>query len=83
MIRMNNRLVTLMYSKASRSRKKSKAGSVQYRSSNNRLQLVFTFGGKRHFLSTGLSDTPYNRKLVQDKALEIERDIQYGELVLS
>lgn len=68
-----------MYSKASRNRKKSKVGSVQYRSSNNRLQLVFTFGGKRHFLSTGLSDTPYNRKLVQDKALEIERDIQYGE----
>jgi integrase len=40
---------------------------------------VFRFEGKRHFISTGLSDTPYNRKLVQDRALEIERDIQYGE----
>lgn len=36
-------------------------------------------GGKRHFLSIGLADTPFNRKLAQDKALEIERDIQYGE----
>jgi hypothetical protein len=63
----------------SRSRKKAKNGSVQIRSSNNRLQLVFTFGGKRYFVSTGLGDTPYNRKQTQDKALEVERDIAYGE----
>lgn len=68
-----------MYSKSSNGRKRSKFGSVQYRISNNRLQLVFRFEGKRYFLSTGLSDTPYNRKLAQDRALEIERDIQYGE----
>ncbi len=63
----------------SRSRKKSKTGSAQIRSSNNRLQIVFTFGGKRYFISTGLSDTPYSRKQAQDKALEVGRDIAYGE----
>jgi integrase len=63
----------------SRNRKKSKAGSAQIRSSNGRLQLVFTFEGKRYFVSTGLSDTPYSRKQAQDKALEVERDIAYGE----
>ena len=63
----------------SRNRKKSKNGRVQIRNSNNRLQLVFTFEGKRHFISTGLGDTPYNRKQAQDKALEIERDIAYGQ----
>lgn len=40
---------------------------------------MFTFGGQRRFLSLGLSDTPCYRKLAQDRALEIERDIQYGE----
>lgn len=65
-----------------RKRKKAKAGTVRVRSSNNRLQLVFTFEGKRHFVSTGLSDTPFNRKQAQDKALEIERDIAYGKFRL-
>jgi integrase len=70
-----------MQSKNPRDRKraKSKSGTVQIRCSNDRLQLVFTFGGQRRFLSLGLSDTPYHRKLAQDRALEIERDIQYGE----
>ena len=67
-----------MFSKPKHQRK-SKAGSVQIKLSNNRLQLVFSFGGKRHYLSLGLTDTPYNRKQAQDKAFEIERDIQYGE----
>jgi hypothetical protein len=58
---------------------KAKPGTVQIRCSNGRLQLVFRFGGKRYFISLGLSDTSYHRKLAQDKALEIERDIQYGE----
>jgi hypothetical protein len=62
-----------------RSREKSRTGSAQVRSSNNRLQIVFTFEGKRYFISTGLSDTPYSRKQAQDKALEVERDIAYGE----
>ncbi len=58
---------------------KAKPGTVQIRCCNERLRLVFRFGGKRHFLALSLSDTPYHRKLAQDKALEIERDIQYGE----
>jgi integrase len=60
-------------------RKKAKIGSVQVKVSNNRLQLVFSFEEKRHYLSMGLPDTPYNRKQVQEKGFEIERDIQYGQ----
>lgn len=59
-------------------RKKAKTNSVQVRSSNNRLQLVFSFKGKRYFVSTGLGDSPYNRKQAYDKAFEVERDIDYG-----
>ena len=61
-----------------RTLKKAKSGSVRIRNSNDRLQLVFTFAKKRYFISTGLSDIPYHRKLAQDKALEVERDIAYG-----
>lgn len=50
-------------------------GSVQIKSSNNRLQLVFSFGGKRHYLSTGFPDTPQYQKLAKMKASEIEKDI--------
>ncbi|WP_416670425.1 Arm DNA-binding domain-containing protein [Egbenema bharatensis] len=63
----------------SRQRKKSKAGSIQVKVSNNRLQLVFSFGGKRHYLSLGVADTPFNRKQAQDRAFEIQKDIEYGQ----
>lgn len=66
-----------MYSRNNRNR--SKVGSVQIKISNNRLQLVFRHGGKRHYISTGFADTPLNRKLVQEKAFQIQRDIEYGE----
>jgi len=56
---------------------KAPKGSVQIKSSNNRLQLVFSFGGKRHYLSTGYPDTPQYRKLAKMKASEIEKDILY------
>jgi integrase len=56
---------------------KANKGSVQVKSSNSRLQLVFSFGGKRHYLSTGYPDTPQYRKLAQMKATEIEKDILY------
>lgn len=56
---------------------KASKGSVQIKSSNNRLQLVFSFGGKRHYLSTGYPDTPQHRKLAKMKASEIEKDILY------
>lgn len=52
-------------------------GTVKVKSSNGRLQLVFTHGGKRHYLSTGLLDTPTNQRLAQIKAGEIEKDILY------
>jgi integrase len=64
---------------ATKKRKKAKSGSVKVKASNNRLQLVFTWEGKRHYLSLGLTDNPYNRKLAQDKAFEIQRDIDYGQ----
>ena len=67
-----------MYSQNSK-RQKAKTGSVQVKNSNNRLQLTFTHGGKRHYISLGVTSTPLNRKLAKDKAFEIERDIQYGE----
>lgn len=52
---------------------------MQVKVSNNRLQLVFSFGGKRHYLSLGLTDTQYNHKQARDKAFEIQRDIEYGQ----
>lgn len=64
---------------ARKSSRKAKSGSVQVKISNNRLQLVFSHGGKRHYFSTGLTDSPLHRKLAQDKAFQIQRDIEYGE----
>ncbi|MEO0373030.1 MAG: tyrosine-type recombinase/integrase [Cyanobacteria bacterium P01_A01_bin.17] len=57
------------------SRKKALKGSVQVKSSHSRLQLVFSYGGKRHYISTGLADSVTNRKLAELKAKEIEKDI--------
>jgi hypothetical protein len=66
-----------MYSKSSG--RKATAGSIKVKDSNNRLQLVFTYGGKRHYISLGLTNTPINRKLAQEQAFQIQRDIEYGE----
>jgi integrase len=66
-----------MYS--TKHRRKAKPGSVQIKLSNGRLQLVFSFGGRRRYISTGLRDTPFNRMQAQQKALEVERDINYGQ----
>ncbi|MEC4985244.1 MAG: DUF3596 domain-containing protein [Oscillatoria sp. PMC 1068.18] len=52
-------------------------GSVSVISSNNRLQLRFSYAGKRHYVSTGLTDTPVNQQLAQLKAAQIEEDILY------
>lgn len=62
-----------MYSKTSTGR--TSKGSVSLLSSNGRLQLRFSYGGKRHYFSTGLADTPANRKLAELRASEIEKDI--------
>ena len=58
-----------------KSRPKASKGTVQIKTSNQRLQLVFSFGGKRHYLSTGFTDTKANRKLAEMKAKQIELDI--------
>ncbi|MEG3438729.1 DUF3596 domain-containing protein [Pannus brasiliensis CCIBt3594] len=54
---------------------KAAKGSVRLKISNNRIQLVFTVAGKRHYLSTGLMDTPSNRRVAERKAALIEDDI--------
>ncbi len=54
---------------------KAAKGSVRLKISNNRIQLVFTVAGKRHYLSTGLMDTPSNRRVAERKAAPIEDDI--------
>jgi integrase len=59
--------------------RQAKTGKVGIRNSNERLQLVFTYGGKRHFVSLGLSNSPVNQVLAQEKAFQIQRDIEYGE----
>lgn len=55
--------------------KKSSKGSVVVFNSHDRLQLRFRFGGKRHYISLGLSDTHINRRFAELKAAEIEQDI--------
>ena len=65
-----------MYS-PNQGRKKAPKGSVRVKNSNDRLQLVFSYGGKRHYISTGLTDSPTTRKLADLKAKEIEKDILY------
>ncbi|WP_039727713.1 Arm DNA-binding domain-containing protein [Leptolyngbya iicbica] len=55
---------------------KAVKGSVQVKPSNNRLQLVFSYQGKRRYISTGYADTPRNRKVVQRKAAILEDDIE-------
>ncbi|BAY20270.1 phage integrase family protein [Calothrix sp. NIES-2100] len=57
---------------------KALKGNVQVISSNNRLQLRFSFAGKRHYLSMGLPDTIVNRKAAEAKARQIELDILSG-----
>jgi integrase len=40
-------------------------GSAQIKSSNDRLQLVFSYAGKRRYLSLGMRDTPLNRRVAE------------------
>jgi Arm DNA-binding domain len=42
---------------------KASKGSVQIKNSNGRIQLVFSYSGRRHYLSTGLTDTPVGSPL--------------------
>ncbi|KGF71704.1 integrase [Neosynechococcus sphagnicola sy1] len=60
-------------------RRQAARGTVRVDECNGSLRLVWSYGGKRYFFSLGLNDSPYHRKLAQDKALEIQRDIGIGE----
>ena len=66
-----------MYNK--KNPKKLKRGAVKIKVSRYSLQLVFSYEGRRFYLSPGLRDTPYERKKAQDIAFELERDIDYGQ----
>ena len=57
--------------------RKASKGSVQIKTSNSRLQLVFSYDGKRHYLSLGLSDDKINRRVAEAKAMLIESDIRF------
>jgi hypothetical protein len=41
--------------KTQMSQRKASKGTVQIKNSNERLQLVFSYTGKRHYLSTGFT----------------------------
>jgi integrase len=56
-------------------RHKASKGSVKIKVSNDRLQLVFSYVGKRHYLSLGFPDRKTNRRLAEAKAHQIELDI--------
>ncbi len=64
-----------MHSKTSSG--KANKGTVQIKICSDRIQLVFRFGGKRYYLSTGLLDMPANRKVAEFKAKEIEKDMLF------
>lgn len=50
---------------------------VKIKTSNKRLQLVYSYQGKREYISLGLSDTAVNQRLAELKAAEIEQDFLY------
>lgn len=70
---------------------KGKKGSVQFKNTKGRLQIVFSYPievdgevqRKRFYISTGFEDTPLNRQRVGDTVKMIQRDIDYGEVDLS
>ncbi|MEO1391082.1 MAG: DUF3596 domain-containing protein [Cyanobacteria bacterium J06634_6] len=55
-------------------------GSVCTKVSNGSLQLVFSHGGKRRYLSLRLPDSAINRKVAEAKAKLIESDILFDRL---
>ncbi|MEL6455311.1 MAG: DUF3596 domain-containing protein, partial [Cyanobacteria bacterium J06623_5] len=59
-------------------RRKAAKGSVRIKNSRGWLQLVFTFNGRRRYLSLGVTDTKTSRALAQMKAKQIELDIVSG-----
>ena len=78
-----------MYSSPSQG--KGNKGSVQFKNTRGRLQIVFSYPiqengeikRKRFYISTGYEDTPINRQRVGDTVRTLQRDIDYGEVDLS
>lgn len=56
---------------------RTKKGQVAIINSNNRIQLRFNYGGKRHYLSTGLPYDKHSLAAAKAKASLIESDIAY------
>ncbi|MEM9946213.1 MAG: DUF3596 domain-containing protein [Cyanobacteria bacterium P01_D01_bin.36] len=65
---------------SSSKRRLSPRRSVRTKVSNGSLQLVFSHGGKRRYLSLRLSDSAVNRKVAEAKAKLIESDILFDRL---
>jgi integrase len=63
---------------ANDTQRKAFKGSAQIKSSNDRLQLVFSYGGKRRYLSLGMRDTTLNRRVAEMTANQIELDLLSG-----
>ena len=59
-------------------RRKAAKGTVRIKNSRGWLQLVFTFNGRRRYLSLGVEDSKSARSLAQMKAKKIELDILSG-----
>jgi integrase len=67
---------------------KSSKGSVQFKTTKGRLQIVFSYPietngeikRKRFYISTGYDDTPVNRQRVGNTVRIIQRDIDYDEV---
>lgn len=61
-------------------RRQAPRGSVRTKVSNGSLQLVFSHGGKRRYLSLRLPDSAVNRKVAEAKAKLVESDILFDRL---
>lgn len=59
-------------------RKKASKGSVQIKASHGRLQLVFSFNGRRRYLSLGVTDSKTSRAVAEMRARQIQLDILSG-----
>jgi Arm DNA-binding domain len=57
---------------------KSPAGTPQVKLSNGKLQIVLTYGGKRKYLSLGLSESKQNRDYADMVRSWIQKDLRYN-----
>lgn len=53
-------------------------GEVKVSADKGWLRLIWTFQGKRYFLTLGLPDNPTNRKVAQSRAMQIQLDLLSG-----